>query len=135
VGVVMRRFFKKMSRKSLSLVEVAIAIAILGVMLVSMLGMFTQGYRYVRKSDLQLRGLLLAQQRMEELCADGDPGDPLYAFAADRNEAKIAISGTPFFRSVSDDLNATLKRLSVTVSWLGEQGERSITLVTLIADY
>ncbi|MFA5118640.1 MAG: prepilin-type N-terminal cleavage/methylation domain-containing protein [Candidatus Omnitrophota bacterium] len=122
-------FQKKTSGKGLSLIEVSISIAILGIMLVSMLSMFTQGYRYVRKSAMLTRALLLAQQRMEELSD--------YTTAV--SEAKHALTNMPFFRTVSVTIlfGGDLKQISVTMSWAGEKldAERSVTLVKLLANY
>jgi len=93
-----------------------------------MLSMFTQGYRYVRKSTLSTRGVLLAQQRMEELRHD---------FATVTAEAKHALTNMPFFRTVAVTplYGVNLKQITVTISWAGEQGERSVSLTTLLANF
>jgi Tfp pilus assembly protein PilV len=117
-----------------SLVEVCISIIILTVIFASMMAVFSQGSRYLRKDRQRSVGLMLAYGMMENLTATG------YVFSGDRNQTKTALAA-PFQRFQSM-VNVTavpgpagLAEINVTIFWQGEQGERNVSVNTFASNY
>jgi len=118
-------------KKGLSLIEVVPAIAILMAILLSMTGIFSQGYRYLRKSRMQTVACALAQEKVEAQSV-WPPSSS--------NEAYGTITGFLNFRRVCAVANdptypTSLRSITVTVFWQGEKGEQSLTLVSLVANF
>jgi type II secretory pathway pseudopilin PulG len=76
-----------MSRKrTLSLIEVVLSIAVLGLVLAYVLAVFSQGQLFLRKNTLDITGAFLAQEKMEEFSSDDNiayhcPTHPSYISA------------------------------------------------------
>lgn len=125
-------------KKGFSLIEICIAIALLAIILGFMLKIFSQGYRYVRKSKLQTVACFLAQEKTEENSVWPPPDG-----TGTHTEDYGSIADFPDFKRVvviADDPIPTLpagslKQLDVTVYWQGERGQRSLTLRTMIANF
>ena len=116
-------------RKAFTLLEILIAIVILTTGVIAVIWAFNAGMfaaTDVENVDLALN---LAQEKMETI------KDTAYAGIA--NEAKAAVSGFPKFQrqvAVTAPL-ANMKQVVVTVYWNVKNGETSVALTTLAANY
>jgi type II secretory pathway pseudopilin PulG len=134
------------SRNGLSLIEVCISIVIVLIVLVSMLRIFSQGYRYLRKTRTETAAYNLAREVMEEYSDwdsldildtnDDDRVDPPGSYLNPRPTDPVTLNSVIYnvtlttfdIPGFSDD---ELTHLDVTVTWPGG----AITFTTLKADY
>jgi prepilin-type N-terminal cleavage/methylation domain-containing protein len=131
--------------QGLSLIEVCVAIAILAIILVSLSGIFNQGYRFLRKTRMNYFACFLAQEQMENLThqyifplLDADRG------CFNRTVTSLGGPSQNFTRQVNISYPATvgsvpavranLAEINVTVSWRGQTGVQNFTLVSLVAN-
>lgn len=117
-------------KKSFSLLEVSIATVLLTMILVSIFGIFGQGYRYLRKAKMRNIALLLAQEKIEE-----EFNWPL----APGSISEAPVSGFPDFNRTVSVITPyltdnDLARITVTVSW-GVGPTQALTLESLKANY
>jgi prepilin-type N-terminal cleavage/methylation domain-containing protein len=127
--------------RGLSLIEVCVAIAILAIILVSLSGIFNQGYRFLRKTRMNHLACLLAQDQMENLMNEYIFADissfngnatlsaPFQDFNGQVNISYPASGGS------NSDVNANLSRVNVTISWQGQSGVQNFTLTTLVCNF
>ena len=137
------RFFQPRIKlfQGLSLIEVCVAIAILAIILVSLSGIFNQGYRFLRKTRMNNLACFLAQQQIENLTheyifADIDSfngtmnlSDSIHNFTGQVNISY------PVSESAHSEVNANLSQINVTVSWQGQSGVQNFTLTTLVSNF
>jgi prepilin-type N-terminal cleavage/methylation domain-containing protein len=133
------------SFQGLSLIEVCIAIAILAIVLVSLSGIFNQGYRFLRKARMNHLACLLAQEQMENLTNEYIFTD-LNANIDYFNQTEV-LSGP--FQGFNRTVNVTywasegsdplvredLAQINVTVSWQGQSGVQNYNLTSLVVNY
>ncbi len=132
-------------KKALSLIEVCVSIVIVSIVLVSMLGIFSQGYWYLRKSRIKVAAYNLGRG-ITEIYSDWNTLDALdgtangtvtngtYTNPPD-NVTLNNITYTPslaIFDGPGPDPNI-LKRLNITISWDGVA--KNFTVTTLKANY
>lgn len=136
------------SKRALSLIEVCISIVIVAMVLASMVGIFSQGYRYLRKARMKTTAYFLAQEKMEELSTDSDA--TLFSAPDSHDEARGVVDAT-LFPGFEREVDVTcpydpcvppascpypnLAQITVIVYWQGEQGEQSFRLVSLVANF
>ena len=118
----------KVSR-GFSLVEVMVAITIIGVGVLSLASLFPIAMRKVSHGDLESRATFHAQSKIEEL--KRMPWVQLVnSAAADTLENSFARSWT-----VQEDIPATgMKTVSVDVTWSDGKGPRSVLLSCYLSD-
>ena len=112
-----------------SLIELMIAITILGVGILSLAGLFPMAMRRVSTGDLESRATFHAQSKIEELKRTN--WDQLLATAATDTVE------TSFLRSWAiqeDEPVVGMKQISVTVTWLDNKGSRNVTLSSFLSD-
>lgn len=150
-------------KKALSLIEVCIAIVIVSIVLVSMVGIFSQGYRYLRKSRTRTGAYNLAKGIMEQY-SDWATLDKLNSISCTEdgivanntyNSTNQPACSQYVFNNITLNNNITytpqlnitdgpsfpteLKQLNVTINWteswtIGDPNKR-VTLYTLKANY
>lgn len=115
--------------KGFTLLEVMVAVFILGVGLLAIIHLFPIGLRASKVSQDTTLASFLAQAKMEELKNT--------VWSSIGNEPKSEINGTIFSQKVTvNELEADLlKRITVAVFWTEYGAERSVKLVTLRTDY
>jgi len=151
-------------KKALSLIEVCISIAIITIILASIVNIYTQGYRNLRKSRVNTAVYNLARQVMEQYL-DWDALDKLDSSAspcATDGTVVDTTAGSPYsptnqpncseyvFTTITlNDVIYTpnlaifdgptdpniLKQLNVTISWVEDGVTKDFTLVTYKANY
>ena len=146
---------QQLTNTGLSLIEVCISIVLVLIILVSMVRIFSQGYRYLRKSKVNTVAHNLARQFTEDYsnwdtlddldCVSGDgvintvPGSP---YSSSNPPACGAGSFVPItLNNVTYTPTLTiadgpsypteLKQIDVTILWHGS----SLNLVSLVADF
>lgn len=145
-------------KKGLSLIEVCISIAIVAIVLASMVGIFSQGYKYLRKSRVNTAVYNLANQLIEQYsnwatldrldsgaCATdgivvnttvGSPysptNQPACVTLAFNTIPLNNVTYTPTLTIADGPTNPTeLKQIGVTISWT----EGDVTITTFKANY
>jgi len=117
--------------RGFSLIEVVVAIAIIGVMVVAtstLLQRLPISGREVRDQDLALR---IARNEIEVLRAAGY--DSLPASGSFTNTLLSSLASSSASLTISD-FNAKTKRVEANVSWRGALGTRFVSLTTLITE-
>lgn len=119
-------------KNGFSLIEVTVAVAIIGMMVVATGALFARipvNGREVRDQDLALK---IARGELESLRAAGYAALPANGPFA--NELLSSLSGSAASVTVTD-VDAETKQADVSVTWLGsDQHSRTVSLVTLITE-
>lgn len=141
------------SRKSFSLIEVAVAIALLALVFGGMLAVFDRGAIAARKTQQQAAAYNLARGILEEYSRwtridtlDGTAGSVTNGIYTDDlsipNPDSLSplslnnITYAPSLAVLGGPINPDqLKRLDITIFWTDGAIARSITIATLKADY
>jgi len=129
----------KENSRGLNLVELMIAIVITVFIAMSLMSIFAQGYRNLRKARMRQAAYFLAQEKIEML-SDGDYVASELAAGHSLNESKAYLSApfADFQREVSvinpdpSTGDSNLSLVNVTVYWNGTQGEQNFSLSTLV---
>jgi hypothetical protein len=139
----MEKKSKKKSRQKngLSLIEATVATLILAIILISVLGIFQQGYYYMRKVQRSATAYFLAQSIFEEWCWPGEifpnPGSHNSTtqknFTSPYNEYNWTMTFITPPAGLAGHNNLT--QMNVTVYWQGLSGQRSVSLVTLLGNF
>ena len=140
------KFIARRCAKGFSLIEVAVAVALLALVFGGTLAVFNQGAIASRKTQQQAAAYSLARAFLEQYSdwnsldmldgsLDGAVTNNTYmnppAPATSNN-----ILYTPSLTVSDGPINPTqLKRLDITVSWIDGAMARNITITTLKADY
>jgi Tfp pilus assembly protein PilV len=128
----------KDNRKGLNLIEVVIATFLYLIIMVSLLNVFNQGYRFLRKSRMAQTAYFLAQEKMEEVLTGS-----VFPGPGSHNETRANVTNfTDLQRQVNFTcppawLNSSysgLAAVNVTVYWQGQQGEQSFSLLSLVSN-
>lgn len=117
----------------MSLVEVLIATAVLAVMAVPMIGMFTLGNQFSVAGERDLQAGLIAHELVERLRAEVER-------LASASERRIHIPGIRVelppgytFQVQTEPVDNDLHRLTVAVRWTEGKRNRELTLSTLVS--
>jgi prepilin-type N-terminal cleavage/methylation domain-containing protein len=114
-----------------SLLEVLVALAIFGILIVGLLAMVDQENRLVRNSTEALHARLIANGTMEILKTR--PFEKLQSYSS---EYPSELKNITVNVLVSEFGSSALKKIVVTVQWIDRQGrERNFVLSTLRSKY
>ncbi len=138
-------------RKYFTLIEIAISITLILTIVLFMMSVFSQGYRYMHKTKMHAIACFLVQEKLEDLSSGSahpelfttpNPGVPCppNCKVVPPDEIRSSVSG---FSSFDREVEVTcpylgfnnLAKVEVTVFWQGESGERSFKVDTLIANF
>lgn len=115
--------------RGFSLVEVMVAITIIGVGVLSMASLFPLSMRKVTRGDLESRATFHAQAKLEELKRTSW-NQLVTSAAADTIEASFVRSWT-----IQENAPATgMKTVSVDVTWSDGKGPRTVLLSCYLSD-
>jgi len=120
-----------------SLMEVALATVIFAIVIMTLLGIFSQGYLYSRQMRMASVAYFLAQEKLEEYynvsAVFPIPANvSMTSFGGDFAQYNYTVNFTSPVPDVSGHPNLAL--INVTVYWLGRQGQRSFSLNTFLAN-
>ena len=112
-----------------SLVELLIVLALLGIAFFPLLETVTNGLRAGQSVDQSGQALRIAEQKIEAIRGT--------AFSAIASEQKGAVTGASSFQRqvVVSNTSATLKDVSVLVTWGGQGSGESVSLQTYVSSY
>jgi len=120
------------SAQGFSLIEVLAAVAILALVALPLLGMFTAAMQSGHAAQLQTLATLHAQQLMEEAMSIAPTA---------RGVLPSTVSGAINFGTVANFFTFTrvleadtvgLVRITITITWTEARGQRSYRVVTLV---
>jgi prepilin-type N-terminal cleavage/methylation domain-containing protein len=115
--------------RGFSLVEMMIAITVLGVGLLSLAGLFPLAMKRVSVGDLESRATFQAQSKLEEL-KNLRWNQLVASVGNDQVDARFNRTW-----QVWEDTPAVgMKSVQVVVNWSDENGQRTITLSSLLSD-
>lgn len=114
------------NQSGLTLVEVVAAIAILGLALIPIAGLFSSGTKGALAADCLATGTLLAQNKIEALRAG--------AFSAVVSQSLAPVPDYPGYQMqvVVEAIGLRLKQVTVTVSWDLADSQSQVVLVTYV---
>lgn len=120
---------KRRGERGFSLIEMMVAITVLGVGLLALAGLFPIAMNKVTKGDMESRATFYAQGKLEELKSVS--WDQLIALVA------TDVVDTRFQRTwtILENVPAVgMKSVEVVVNWSDENGQRAVTLTSLLSD-
>lgn len=115
--------------RGFSLIEMMMAITILGVGLLSLGGLFPIAMEKVTRGDMESKATFHAQGKLEEL--KNVPWDQLLSSAS--NDV-VDVSFQRTWTIQENVPTAGMKTVQVVVNWTDEDGPRSVTLSTLLSN-
>ena len=110
-----------------TLVETIVVVAIIGIVVLPILSLFSAGLSNIRDSRLLLIASYVAQEKVEEVLAALPSQRASMSGAGQGSDTRFA-----YTRTVSD-YGGGLLRVTVLVTWQEPRGERSYKVVTLVA--
>ncbi len=115
--------------RGFSLVEMMVAITVLGVGLLSLAGLFPLAMGKVSKGDMESRATFYAQGKLEEL-KNLRWNQLVDSVATDAVDQRFVRTWT-----IQENVPAVgMKSVQVVVNWSDENGQRSVTLTSLLSD-
>jgi prepilin-type N-terminal cleavage/methylation domain-containing protein len=120
---------KRARDRGFSLVEMMIAITVLGVGLLSLAGLFPIAMKRVSVGDLESRATFQAQAKLEEL-KNLRWNQLVTSVGNDQVDARFNRT----WQIWEDQPAVGMKSVQVVVTWSDENGQRSITLSSLLSD-
>lgn len=120
----------KLSNKAFTLIEVIVAISILGIAVTVILQLFSANLKAVSKSEDYVNALVLANIKMRQLSQIDDLTEKAWTETTELGY-KFDISISEILKERTETLQVRLMEIHLTVSWLKGQQQKSYTLKTL----
>ena len=131
---------KKINNSGYTLVEIILAIAILGLVIVPILGFMTNSSGIITHADKREMALLIAQQRMEYIKSQGYDYLETYTTVNTKNDAsKDAFdylnysNRYPDFELKESITGTNIKTIEIEISW-NSADEKKVVLKSKLAD-
>ena len=118
--------------RGFSLIEVLAAVAILALVALPLLGMFTAAMQSGHAAQLQTLATLHAQEQMEKTIAEGPAGWGTLPRTTSGHVLCGSVANFFSFTTVVSDDNTGLVRITITINWTEARGPRSYRVVTLV---
>ena len=115
-----------------SLIEVLAAVAILALVALPLLGMFTAAMQSGHAAQLQTLATLHAQEQMEKTIAEGPAG---WGTLPRTTRGHVLCGSVANFFSFTTEVSADntgLVRITIIINWTEARGPRSYRVVTLV---
>ncbi len=113
-----------------TLLEVLVAIAILGIAITVVLQLFSANLRAVSSSDDYVSAVMKAEARMREILDDEKLTERSWSEATD-DGYRIDVSVSDTSKERTENLQVRLLKIDMTLRWTKGTKERSLTLRTL----
>lgn len=122
------------SKQGLTLIEIVVVLAIVGIALVPLSAVFVTGIGHLNHTSLLVRATYLAQDLMEEVIAEAPAALTVLALYEQNTPAPVGHDPRfSFTRLIREDTACGLIRLEVAVLWRDMGGQRAYRVVTLLA--
>lgn len=122
---------KKLS-KGFTLMEVIVALAILGIAITVILQLFSANLRAIAMSEDYVVALMQADMKMRELTQSDDLQEKIWSETTEQGH-RLDITITETLKERTETLQSRMMEIQLTVSWKKGQKERSQTFKTLKA--
>lgn len=112
-----------------TLIEIVLALVLLAIVIIPLAGYFSNSARVIRVNAVRSRALVLAQQTIEANKAADFKDIPL-------GSGIVNLANYPAFtvKVAGIDISSTIREITVEVLWHERGREKSLSLVTRIAD-
>ncbi len=116
--------------KGFTLIEVIVALSILGIAITVILQLFSANLRSVSNSEDYLMALMQADMKMRELMQTEDLEEKVWSETTEKGH-RLDISITETLKERTETLQSRLMEIQLTIIWKKGQKERSQTFKTL----
>ena len=130
----------KFNNSGYTLIEIILAIAILGLVIVPILGFMTSSSGIITHADKREMALLIAQQRMEFIKSQGFDFLEMYTAVNTKNDPNEDASDYlnynsryPDFELKESITGTNIKTIEIEISWNSED-EKAVVLKSKLAD-
>jgi prepilin-type N-terminal cleavage/methylation domain-containing protein len=123
---------KPLNSQGFSLLEVIVAMAIMGVGFVTVLHLFSEGIRSLDYSDQYMKAITLANNKLTELELTDFEADAFSGVFANEETYSWEMTITPYESILNDPLeNIQLMQVALKVTWTDLSRERSVELASI----
>lgn len=127
----MSKKFKTLEQ-GFTLLEVMVAIAILGIGLLVILQLFSEGLRSVSTSDDYTAATIYAKERMAEALTSSELTATTKEGLSENSKFQWKVEVTPYpMELLRNNLPFSIYRIKVAITWPGRLGKKGIELETL----
>lgn len=120
----------KISSKGFTLMEVIVALSILGIAITVILQLFSANLKAVSVSEDYVLALIQADMKMREISESDDLQEKMWSETTEQGH-RLDITITEILKERTAALQSSLMEIQLTVSWTKGQKERSQTFKTL----
>ncbi len=117
-------------RSGFTLLEILVAIAILGIAVTVVLQLFSANLRAISTSGDYVSAVTKAEAKMREILSDDKLSEKSLSETTD-DGYKIDVSINDVLKERTDNLNVGLLEIALTIHWTRGTKERSLTLRTM----
>lgn len=120
---------KKLKNDGFTLLEILVAVAIIGISLTVIIQLFSSNLRAISISKDYVHAVLKAEERMRELLEEENLSEGHYSEQTE-DGYKIDIYISKFSRDKSENLQVDLTQIDLSVSWTAVMKEKRFDLTT-----
>lgn len=124
------KFLTLNSRKGFTLLEVLVALAILGIAITVVLQLFSANLRAISSSEKYVSALIKAEARMREILDDEKLSEKSWYETTD-DGYRVDVSVSDSLKDRTDNLQIKVLEINLTLRWTTGIKEKSIALKTL----
>jgi len=124
--------FTKNISGGFTLLEVLVAISILGIAIVIVLQLFSSNLRTISASEDYSNALIAAESKMREIIDEEDISPKSWGETTDSGY-RFDISVSKDLKERTDNINAELLRINLAIVWKSGSKEKSFVLTTMKA--
>ena len=117
------------SRRGFTLLEVLVAIAILGIAVTVVLQLFSANLRSISASGEYVSAAIKAEAKMREILADDKLTEQTWSETTD-DGYRMEVSITDALKERTENLQVRLLEIGLTIYWMKGTKEKSLTLRT-----
>lgn len=123
-------FLRYSSKKGFTLLEILVAVAILGIAVTVVLQLFSANLRAISASDDYIAAVIKAEAKMREILDNEEISEQSYTETTD-DGYRMDIFITDTLKERTENLNVSLLQIDLIMSWVKGSKARSVTLRTL----
>lgn len=120
---------KKLKKDGFTLLEILVAVAIIGISLTVIIQLFSSNLRAISVSKDYVHAVLKAEERMRELLEEENLSEGHYSEQTE-DGYKIDIYISKFGKDKSENLQVDLTQIDLSVSWTAGMKEKRFDLTT-----